>query len=734
MTTINSAEITPPPYKAAGVVTACVLVMYLLTLSPTTSMWDAGEYMAAAFGLGLPHPPGNPFFVLLGRVFALLPIAPTVAQRINVLAALSSAVAAGVWFLIAHKVVATWIADRWMRLGAATAAAIIGATAFTVWHQSVVNEKVYTVALAGLAIISWLIVRWLDAPDGPRADRTLLLIAYLLGLGYANHMAGMLAAPAVIVAVLARRPRILLRGRLIGLSLVSLILGLTPFITQPLRAANHPALNTGEPTGCVERLAVDCTLSAVTLERFRSNANREQYPKVPLLERQASFPEQWGMYWLYFRWQWLGGPQGNAPAQQAIALVFLALGLAGGYAHWRHHRRSFWYFGPLMLTLTLGLIFYLNFKLGYSQAIRFGFPFDPATTEVRDRDYFYLWSFSAWGVWAALGLAWIWRALAGTEPAPARGAPVRAPMRRWLIAAPVMLVALLPLVSNARDASRAGDTFTRDWASDLLNSVEPYGILITNGDNDTFPLWYAQDVEGIRRDVTVAVTSLLGTDWYVRQIIRRPIYEYDAARGPAIYRNTTWPKPTAPPLRMTIDEADSVPSYVLLPGPQQFTHDGISVTITGRVDPNAPAPYLTRDQVMVLRFIRDSFPDRGLFFSGGGYAHELGFGEYILRQGLVDRLVPNPVAQRPGVVNVPGAGFVDPDRTIALWRDVYTAPETLVSRGKWIDVASESIPRHYAGTGVITAEMLARRGDTAGSQAAMAIVRKIVDIVTPAGT
>jgi hypothetical protein len=733
MATAASAELSPPPYRTAAVVSACVFALYLLTLSPTTSMWDAGEYMAAAYGLGLPHPPGNPMFVLLGRFFSLLPIAPTVAQRVNILAALSSAVAAGVWFLIAHKVISTWIVDPRRRIAAAVAAAVIGATAFTVWHQSVVNEKVYTVALAGLAIISWLIVRWLDVPDGPRADRTLLLIAFLLGLGYANHMAGMLAAPSVLVAVLARRPRIMLRGRFIGLTVLALFLGLTPFLTQPLRAANHPLLNTGEPTGCVERLALDCTLSKTTLDRFKSNLNREQYPKVPLTHRQATFGEQVGMYWLYFRWQWLGGPQGNVPLQDAAALLFLGLGLVGGYAHWRHHRRSFWYFGPLMLTLTVGLIFYLNFKLGYTQALRFGYPFDGATTEVRDRDYFYLWSFSAWGVWVALGLAWIWRAIAGAEVVTGKAAPTRSLARRWALASPVLIIALLPLASNARDASRAGDTFTRDWAVDLLNSVEPYGILITNGDNDTFPLWYAQDVEGIRRDVTVAVTSLLGTDWYVRQIMRRPIFEYDAARGPAIYRTTAWPKPTAPPLRMTIDEADSVPSYVLLPGPQQFRHDSMTVTITGRVDPNAPAPYLTRDQVMVLRFIRDSFPERGVYFSGGGYADELGFGNYIIRQGLVDRLVPRPAAQIPGVIEVPGAGLVDPARTIALWTEVYTAPETLVTRGKWIDVASESIPRHYAGTGVIAAEMLARRGETARSQRAMDVVRRIVDIVSASG-
>ena len=90
-------------------------------------------------------------------------------------------------------------------------ATLNGATAFTVWNQSVVNEKVYTISLLGLAVISWLTVRWLESPDGFRADRILILIAYLLGLGYANHMAGFLAAPAVAAAVIARRPATLVR-------------------------------------------------------------------------------------------------------------------------------------------------------------------------------------------------------------------------------------------------------------------------------------------------------------------------------------------------------------------------------------------------------------------------------------------------------------------------------------------------------------------------------------------
>src|SRR6478752_8878595 len=219
-----------PSYRAALVVSLATLVLYLITLSPSTAMWDTSEYIAAAYTFGLPHPPGNPLFVILGRTFSILPIASTVAVRINILAAICSAASAGMWFLITERVLVGWFPERWQRITGGVIAAIIGATAFTVWNQSVVNEKVYTVSLVGIAVISWLMIRWSDDPDGPKADRLLVMVAYLLGLGYANHMAGMLAAPAAGLAVIIRRPRTLVRGKLILACIGALVLGMTPFI------------------------------------------------------------------------------------------------------------------------------------------------------------------------------------------------------------------------------------------------------------------------------------------------------------------------------------------------------------------------------------------------------------------------------------------------------------------------------------------------------------------------
>jgi hypothetical protein len=705
-----------PSYRAAAVVSALVLVLYLITLAPSTAMWDTSEYIAAAYTLGLPHPPGNPMFVLLGRFFAILPIATNVAMRINILAALCSAGAAGMWFLITERVLVGWLPERWQRIAGGSLAALIGATAFTVWAQSVVNEKVYTVSLLGLAVVSWLIVRWCDDPDGPKADRLLVLIAYLSGLGFANHMAGFLALPAIGVAVAIIRPATLLRPKLLLAIAGVLLLGMTPFLTQPLRAAYFPAINEGEPTGCANRIGVGCTFSKATYDRFMYNFNRGQYGKPGLTERQAPFVAQVEMWWLYFGWQWLRDPFDNYPGRQEIlATIFLLLGGLGGYVHWKRDRKSFWYFGPLMFMVTLALITYMNFKYGSSQSPELG---DSVEREVRDRDYFYLWSFSALSVWIALGLVFVWEtiaALIGSEKVRVRDETLDLPRRRsWLLATPVLALAIVPLFANWKSASRAGQTDTADFAADLLNSVEPYGILVTSGDNDTFPLWYAQEVEGIRRDVIVACLSLLRTDWYTRQLLRRPAYGYDSLRGPAIYRGKVWKKPVGPPLKLTMAEADAVPSVVELSSPQTFRKDGTDIVVN--IQPRSYGDFtgLGREDLFVLYMIRDGYPERPFYFSRttGGYAEEMGFAPYTVAAGLARKLVPRIPTAGNGIVSVPGEGWFDLETTRALWETAFKAPQSIGKRDLWVDRPSAGIPFLYLRTGLVLTSALAQMGRT----------------------
>src|SRR6185503_184649 len=146
-----------------------------------------------------------------------------------------------------------------------------------------------------------------------------------------------------------------------------------------------------------------------------------------------------------------------------------------------------------MVTVTLALIFYLNFKYGYSMTREQA----SLPREVRERDYFFIASFMLWGIWVGLGL----------------GALLEWTGNR--LGAPLLALAFVPLAGNHVTASRRGEMLPRDFAVDILQSVEPYGILITAGDNDTFPLWYAQEVEGVRPDVLLANQSLMNTTWHL---------------------------------------------------------------------------------------------------------------------------------------------------------------------------------------------------------------------------
>ena len=718
-----------PSYRAAAVAALAVLVLYVSTLAPSTALWDASEYITAAYVLGIPHPPGNPFFVLLGNLFVHLPLGGNVAQRVNALAAVCSAISAGLWFLVAERVLAGWLAARWERWVGGALAALVGATAFTVWNQSVVNEKVYTVSLLFFAVVSWLMVLWCDEPDGARADRILVLVAYLLGLGYSNHPAGFLVGPAVAIAILALRWATVLRWRLLLAGAAALMIGLTPFAQEPLRAAHFPAVNEGEPTACTAGIAVSCTLSAETWHRLRANIDREQYGGHSVLERQAPFGAQLQMWWLYFRWQWLRDAHDQHPLLQGLlATLFLALGIGGGVVHWKRDRRSFWFYGPLVFSVTIALVFYMNFKYGYSQALDLGPTVD---REVRDRDYFYIWSFSTWSVWVALGLVGFWqwssaRMTVGSQmPATRRG------IVRSAVAAPVLAIALIPLILNWSQASRARDTVARDLAYDLLNSVEPYGVLVTGGDNDTFPLWYLQHVEGVRKDVTIAVLSLLNTDWYARQeLIRKPRYVFEPDTGPAVYRGRSWPQPAGAPVSLTVAQADSIPPYIRLDGPRQLTAGGLTLTLDPR---RLEYGVLQRSDMLVLRMIKEAADSgRPIYFSRttGAYAESLGFTGNLLTQGLARKVLYTPLRASRDTVLIEGVGLVDVARSDALWRE-FRGPAAIVRRGDWVDRASADLARLYISTGLILGGALEQLGRAQEGAQAYDTTRKIAAVVWP---
>src|SRR2546425_4999872 len=705
-----------PPYPMAAAVVLGTLLLYVATLAPTTQFWDTSEYIAAAYVLGVPHPPGNPLFTLLAHVWGLIPWAHGYAMRINFFAAVTSALAAGCWFLVGERWMRAIVPALWPRRLAALAGALVAATGFTVWNQSVVNEKVYTLSVLSIALILWLIVRWDDQPAGEEHDHNLLLIVYLLALTSTNHMMGVLVGPVVVVLLyppLMRRRAATDAGRriewsqwLVFLTVFGVIVatglesgtplkialplyagallfavyqgnwrfalvtlgvaavGLSVYVYLPIRAAHFPAINEGEPT---TRAALWDVLT------------RAQYGKPPIIQRQADLFSQIGMWVTYFGWQW--AHDWGERLQAGFAVIFGGLGVLGAYRHWKADRRQAAAMMALMLTFTLLLIFYLNFKYGYWRADR-----STPEREVRERDYFFICSFALWGIWVGMGLATL---MEGVQEAFV----VRVPdtQRRWLLATPLLAVALVPLLGNHLSASRAKETLARDFAYDLLQSVEPYGILVTAGDNDTFPLWYAQEVEGIRPDVTVINLSLANTDWYLRQMQRRPPAGFRSSQAPAIYRDRQWPKPSGPVLTWTDAQLAGLQQYYIVDHAQAVNLGGVQV----QLDPQRMGKeYLERADVVVLQAIKDNLGKRPVYFSRtvGLYADAFGLTGYLEGQGFARKLWSQPIVPNDTIQPVAQLGYVNIPRTTTLVFDVYHGDTAARQRPRgWVDRPSEGI-------------------------------------------
>ncbi len=493
----SSGEFPIRRFPSPGWTTAVLLLfVYMLTLAPGVTPWDSGEFLAAIRSFGVPHPPGTPLYVLIGKVWSMIfASAFGFARSINLLSAVCTAFACG----ILTSLFARWTGDGF----AATAAGLTAGLMSTVW-LSATETEVYAVALLFGCMILWAADRAGENSDA----RWALLAAYMAGLAWTLHLIALLVVPSAILLIFSTRDgyfavpvgRRYADGRraahsfmkLLRASIVVALIGMTCVAFMIIRARHDPAINQGNPS---------------TFGALFDVILRRQYDVPSVWPRQSPFYLQLGNVLEYADWQFAKGLAPDArPSwwRTPITVLYALVGVFGFAAHRAADRRSWRAVAVLFLVSWIGAVIYLNLKAGPS----FGAGILPpaALHEARERDYFFFFAFICWGLWAGFGAIRLSRML----PAP--------------VSVVAMLVPFAPALLNWTAVDRRTDAVearARLDAADMLTRVPPSGVFLALGDNDTYPLWYLQQGEGTRKDVTVVTVPLLAAKWYRAELARR---------------------------------------------------------------------------------------------------------------------------------------------------------------------------------------------------------------------
>ncbi len=541
---------------------------YWRTVAPTTSFWDCGEFIACSYILGVVHPPGSPLYLLMGRIASLIPIVKDIGLRVNMLSVLVSAFSVFFTFLVIEQLIRRWrgIPKNWEDRLIVYGSSFIGAVAFAFttsqWFNAV-EAEVYAFSTFFTVLVVWLALYWGENAHKKGNMLIIFFIFYMFGLATGVHLLNILAFPLVFLIVYfsdnvqVKRMMVLIFVqaalplllyvilfqydssrfsyqqmiahqekadgflKTFGLIWVAVtlaymyfkdrtvfkawwilpllfIIAYSTYLMIYIRAGLAPPINQNDPS---------------TLEALSDYLARKQYGEeemmLTFLKRKADF---WHyqinmMYTRYFGWQFIGKGVAMDAHDRIIQIIsfrglwglpFL-LGLFGAV----HQFSKDWKYGMIVLVLFImtgyAIIIYLNQN-------------DP---QPRERDYSYVGSFFAFALWIGTGAAGILETIAESLKNKEK-------LKKSLLTAVSILIFLaVPLnmfAFNFHSHDRTGNYLAWDYSYNILQTCEENGIIFTNGDNDTFPLWFLQEVYGIRKDVQVANLSLINTSWYIRQL------------------------------------------------------------------------------------------------------------------------------------------------------------------------------------------------------------------------
>lgn len=660
------------------------LIIYLSTIAPTLSFWDCGEFIACSVIMGVPHPPGSPLYLLLGHIFSLIPFGD-IGWRVNLISAIVSALAVVLLYLTVVRLIRLYrgreetYRDALLNYGGAAVGALTFAFTHSHWWNAV-EAEVYAFSTFLTAIVFYLILRWADEADEPASDRLLLIIAYIIGLAIGVHLLNILAIPAIALVIYFRKrefswPSFLImvaitalafivvypgivkwlpatfewgevlplviflavvtacycalknHRRILSLALIStflMILGYSTYGVIFIRSSLQPPIDENNPDN---------------ITRFLAYLNREQYGEVDILPRRwnndPSYRSESDFFWRYqvdymynryFLWQFVG-QEGDFQGAGVDFSKFYALPLLVGLWGLAHHvikDRRHWLVVLVLFFMTgYAVIVYLN----------------QDNPQPRERDYAYVGSFYAFAIWIGIGAQALIESAAGLWKKRRSYKPAAVTLCLLLLALPVNMLAKSYAMHD-----RSGNYIAWDYSRNILETCAPDGIIFTNGDNDTFPLWYLQEVMGVRKDVRVVNLSLLNTGWYILQLkhedpkvpitfsdeyINRYLDQHDITA----LRMRYWPKND--PNRPTVIRLET-------PGGGTMEWD-VPATLhisTGPGD-TGEANFLRVQDIMIIDIIRANKWKRPIYFAVTvSTTNMIGLRDHLTMEGLAFRVNP----------------------------------------------------------------------------------------------
>lgn len=558
-------------------------VVYLYTLSPTLSFWDCGEFIASAYTLAVPHPPGTPFYILLGRTWlmiigviaSILPISKEVAWHMNLLGLGFSLAGLALLYKMLLKIFRMFHSQssELNRIVVAFATCLATAFFYTYW-QNAIETEVYAAATFVFLLINYLALLWYESvKQGEPKNKLLLLAFYLIFLSTGIHLTpflifipfyifvfivdrkytkdilfillgifqmvffalifllagtgrqtatliilGLILLTAIVLVL--NDPRRYRNSRFFWITIFVIIAGVSTELYLPLRAANltelynDPKANEQYLEGKNIAPRINECNPGKNFDSFNKVLHRDQYGPAQIMPRKTQTETGYGLFAGYF-WQLhlLGRYLFWQPIHEDTNILFRAIILAlftifivwGMYSLYKREKKVFLLLVMIMVMLTFAITGYLNLRFSPSD----GNP-KHQPHEVRERDYFFHTTDVYFGIFMGIGL------LAFSEFIREEAKKKR--IYNIIGLSGIVVYSVVPLLSNIQVNNRYGMFIPRDYGYNMLNSCERGAIVFTNGDNDTFPLWFAQEVLSIRRDVIVANLSLINTNWYIKQL------------------------------------------------------------------------------------------------------------------------------------------------------------------------------------------------------------------------